>query len=72
VGGFTVDGVQLTSPYVIDVIGDPHTLHGALVFNQGPSFQLRDDGAQVDIDELESIDIESVVDSQRPEFAVPE
>jgi uncharacterized protein YlxW (UPF0749 family) len=72
VGGFTVDGAQLASPYVIDVIGDPHTLRGALVFNQGPVFQLRDDGARVDIDELESIDIESVVEPTRPEFAVPE
>ena len=27
----------VTSPYVIDVIGDPHTLQGRSVFNQGPS-----------------------------------
>ena len=26
VGGFSVDGTLVTSPYVIDVIGDPHTL----------------------------------------------
>ena len=67
VGGISVDGQLLTSPYVIDVIGDPHTLHGALVFNQGPSFQLRDDGADVEIDELESIDIESVRDAEGAE-----
>ena len=57
VGGFSVDGTLVTSPYVIDVIGDPHTLHGALVFNQGPASQLRDDGAEVQIDELERVDI---------------
>ena len=72
VGGFSVDGTLLTSPYVIDVIGDPHTLHGALVFNQGPASQLRDDGADVQIDELETIDIESVRAAGRPEFAQPE
>ncbi len=60
VGGISVDGVRLTSPYVIDVIGDPHTLHGAMVFSQGPVSQLRDDGATVEIDELERVDIESV------------
>jgi uncharacterized protein YlxW (UPF0749 family) len=72
VGGFSVDGTPLTSPYVIDVIGDPHTLSGALVFNQGPASQLRDDGADVQIDELERIDIESIHESDRPEFAQPE
>jgi uncharacterized protein YlxW (UPF0749 family) len=72
VGGFSVDGTLLTSPYVIDVIGDPHTLYGALVFNQGPASQLHDDGAEVDIEELERIDIESTHDSDRPEFAQPE
>ena len=72
VGGFSVDGTLLTSPYVLDVIGDPHGLHEAMLFREGPSAQLHDDGAEVDIDELETIDIESVVESDRPEFAQPE
>jgi uncharacterized protein YlxW (UPF0749 family) len=72
VGGFSVDGTLLSSPYVLDVIGDPHGLHEAMEFQDGPSSQLRDDGADVDIDELETIDIESVVESDRPEFAQPE
>jgi uncharacterized protein YlxW (UPF0749 family) len=61
VGGIAIDGTELTSPYVIDVIGDPQALHGAMVFRDGPAAQLRDDGAVVEIDELERIDIESVV-----------
>ena len=65
-------GELLTSPYVIDVIGDPHGLHQAMVFKDGPFDQLRDDGAAVEITELETIDIESVVESDRPEFAQPE
>ncbi len=71
VGGFSVDGTLLSSPYVIDVIGDPHGLHGGMDFKDGPSSQLRDDGAEVDIDELETIDIESVVEQDRAEFAQP-
>lgn len=66
VGGFELDGTLLTSPYVIDVIGDPQALHGALVFRDGPASQLRDDGAEVQIDELERVDIESVVQADRP------
>ena len=69
VGGFSVDETKLTSPYVIDVIGDPQALQGALVFNEGPAAQLRDDGAEVEIDQLERVDIESVVEADRPEFA---
>jgi hypothetical protein len=42
------------------------------VFNQGPASQLRDDGADVQIDELEKVDIESVREAVRPEFAQPE
>jgi uncharacterized protein YlxW (UPF0749 family) len=72
VGGFTVDGTPITSPYVLDVIGDPHTLYGALVFNQGPVAQLRGDGADVKIDQLERIDIESVRTADQPEFAQSE
>jgi uncharacterized protein YlxW (UPF0749 family) len=64
VGGFEVDGTLVTSPYVIDVIGDPQALHGALEFSQGPASELRDDGADVQIDELERVDIESVVDGR--------
>ena len=52
VGGIEVDGQLLEPPYVIDVIGEPATLAGGLVFAQGPIDQLEDDGASVDVDEL--------------------
>ena len=34
--GLEIDGTLLTSPYVFDVIGDPHTLQGALSLVDGP------------------------------------
>lgn len=71
VGGIDVDGQLLEPPYVIDVIGEPGTLSGALVFAQGPIDQLEDDGATVDVAELRSLDIESVVPTTRPQFADP-
>jgi len=70
-GGIYVDGTFLKPPYVLDVIGDPHTLHGGLTFPEGPIEQLESDGATVEVDQLESLDIESVVEPERLEFAEP-
>lgn len=69
--GIIVDGQVLFSPYVIDVIGPPIELSGALTFPQGPRSDLEDDGATVDVDVLESLDIESVRDPVEPEYAQP-
>ena len=71
VGGIYVDGTFLEPPYVLDVIGDPHTLRGGLTFPEGPIDQLEVDGASVEVEELESLDIESVVQPERLEFARP-
>jgi uncharacterized protein YlxW (UPF0749 family) len=71
VGGIYVDDTLLTPPYVVDVIGEPGTLHGALEFVDGPISQLEDDGASVDVVELQSIDIESVRPATRAEYAEP-
>jgi uncharacterized protein YlxW (UPF0749 family) len=71
-GGIYVDGVLLEPPYVLDVIGDPHTLHGGLTFPEGPIAQLERDGATVEVEELDSLDIESTVKPQRLEFAQPD
>ena len=70
-GGIYVDGQLVEPPYVIDVIGDPATLHGGMTFPEGPIDQLRDDGAVVTVEELQSLDIETVTEPARPEFAEP-
>ncbi len=71
VGGIYVDGTLLEPPYVIDVIGDPATLHGGMVFPEGPIEQLENDGAEVVVEELQSLDIEAVTTPERTEFAEP-
>jgi uncharacterized protein YlxW (UPF0749 family) len=71
VGGLMVDGTLLTSPYVIDVIGEPRTLQGAMSFVQGPTDQLEADGASVDVLVPDSVDIESVRPAGRAEYAQP-
>ena len=71
VGGIYVDGTLLEPPYVIDVIGDPATLSGGMVFPEGPIEQLENDGAEVVVEELQSLDIEAVAEPGRIEFAQP-
>lgn len=71
-GTIEVDGVTLEAPYVLEVIGEPHTLHGGLTFPDGPISSLEtQDGAEVRVDELGSLDIESVRSATRPQFAEP-
>lgn len=71
-GGFSIDGEVVSGPYVIDVIGDPSTLDSAMDFQLGPRDQIEEDGAEVDVDELTSIDIEAVREPTQDEYAVPE
>ena len=73
VGGIEIDGRLVSSPYVFEVIGDPHTLAGSGVdFPKGPRDQFEDDGATVEVEELASLDIESVVEPRKPEYASPD
>ena len=70
--GIQVDGQALEAPYVIDVIGDPTTLEEGLRFPDGPLQQLRDeDGATVEITQLDRIEILSVVPLRPPDYAEP-
>ncbi|WP_295657302.1 DUF881 domain-containing protein [uncultured Nocardioides sp.] len=72
-GSIEVDGVPLDTPYVLEVIGETNTLQGGLTFPSGPISSLEtQDGARVDVEELSSIDIQSVRSATRPEFAQPE
>jgi uncharacterized protein YlxW (UPF0749 family) len=71
-GGLVIGGQLVTSPYVIDVIGDPRTLaDSGIDFPYGPRFLFEDDGATVSVEELASVDIESVVKAPKPQYAQP-
>ncbi len=71
-GGLLVGGTFVEPPYVIDAIGEPNTLDEALSFGLGPKYQAEQDGAEMEVDALRSLDIESVVDPSRAEFAEPQ
>jgi uncharacterized protein YlxW (UPF0749 family) len=70
-GGLEVDGKLLTSPYVLDAIGDPHTLEGALTLLDGPISQFKDAGATVDLQAEKTLDITAVHTPTAPQFAQP-
>lgn len=72
VGGILVDGTLLQPPYVIDVIGDPAVLAGAINFADGPRLKLEEDGARVEVDRLPSLDITVVRKPVQPQFAAPQ
>ncbi len=67
--GIEIDGVELTSPYVFDVIGDPHTLHGALSLSDGPIAEFQRSGATVDVQEEKALDITAVHRRTSSQFA---
>jgi len=71
-GGLRIDGTLLTSPYVLDVIGDPHTLQGALSLVDGPIAQFQDAGATVKVDQEKALDITAVRKPTTPQFAQPQ
>jgi uncharacterized protein YlxW (UPF0749 family) len=70
-GGLKIDGTLLTSPFVFDVIGDPHTLQGALTLIDGPVAQFKDAGATVDIEQEKALEITAVRKPTTPAFAQP-
>jgi uncharacterized protein YlxW (UPF0749 family) len=72
VGGIIVDGQQLSAPYVIDVIGEPDTLAGGITFPGGPRDQFERLHAEVVLQQLKSLDIESVREAVPPDFAQPD
>ncbi len=69
--GIEIDGVRLSSPYVFDVIGDPHTLEGALTLSDGPIAQFHDAGAVVDVQEEKALDITALHKATSSQFAQP-
>ncbi|NGZ99775.1 DUF881 domain-containing protein [Nocardioides sp. W3-2-3] len=50
-GGFLVGGERVEAPYVIDAIGEPDVLRGAIDFTLGPKRQIKSDGGDVKVEE---------------------
>ncbi|GAB7007339.1 DUF881 domain-containing protein [Nocardioides sp. AN3] len=59
-GGLLIDGTVVEPPYVVEAIGEPSTLAGAVTFLRGPADEFKADGATVSVDKLNSLDITAV------------
>ncbi len=70
-GGLVVDGTKVTAPFTIDVIGDQHTLATALDFTGGFTYEVNQAGGKVHVEQLENVEIGSVVAPLKPKYATP-
>ena len=71
-GGVLIDGTALRPPYVIDAIGDPHTLATALDFTGGFISEVRGVGGKVVVQRLDTVEIASVRAPRAPKYAEPD
>jgi uncharacterized protein YlxW (UPF0749 family) len=69
--GLVVDGTALQPPYVIEVIGDPHTLATALDFDGGFNEDVESVDGQVSVEDLQTVEIATTVQPPEPTFAEP-
>jgi uncharacterized protein YlxW (UPF0749 family) len=66
-----VDGVFLDPPYVMDVIGDSHTLSTALEFDGGFIEEVEEVGGRVTVQPLDTVDVTTTRNPAPPRFAKP-
>jgi uncharacterized protein YlxW (UPF0749 family) len=69
--GIRVDGVLLKPPYVIDAIGDPETLAGALEFQDGFTDDVEADNGTVSVKNADRIEVTVTRTPTQPRYAEP-
>jgi uncharacterized protein YlxW (UPF0749 family) len=71
--GILVDETELTPPYTIEVIGDPHTLAEALNIYSGfvDDIEGPDIGGSVRIEESSNVEIATLAEPLEPDYAEP-
>jgi uncharacterized protein YlxW (UPF0749 family) len=69
--GVEVDGQQVSAPYVIDAIGAPRTLAGALDIFNGFIDDVEKAGAAVVVRQADTVEVASVRAPSAPEYAEP-
>lgn len=69
--GIVVDGTELSPPYTLEVIGDPHTLSTALNIRGGFVQDIEDPtvGGSVEIEETENVEVATLAELEEPEYA---
>ena len=70
-GTIVVDGQKVEPPYVIDVLGPPATLTGALTFARGPLFKVQQLGGTLTWKDSQHVAIKSTRERVEPRFLQP-
>ena len=69
--GIRVDGQLLRSPYVIDAIGNPETLSGALSFSGGFIEDVEDEGGTVEVTTSDRVEVTVTRSAPATRYARP-
>lgn len=71
--GIVVDGTELSAPYTLEVIGDPHTLEEALNIYSGFVDDIEGQGVNgsVTIEQSSNVEIATLAEPLDPEYAEP-
>jgi len=69
--GVSVDGAIVSAPFIIDVIGQSHTLSEAVEFPGGVAEIVESLGGSVEVEERETVDVTSLAVRAEPEYAQP-
>lgn len=69
--GVRVGGQLLEAPYLIEAIGDPHTMAEAVHFRGGLTDRVEDRGGTVSVEQRERVAITAVADIREPQYARP-
>ena len=69
--GVRVGGRLLEPPYVIEAIGDPHTMAEAVRFRGGLADRVEDRGGTVTVEQRDRVAITALADVPEPQYARP-
>jgi len=69
--GVRVGGQLLEPPYVIEAIGDPHTMAEAVKFRGGLADRVEDRGGAVVVEQRDRVTITALADIAEPQYARP-
>jgi uncharacterized protein YlxW (UPF0749 family) len=70
-GALVADGTVLHPPYVIDVIGSPHTLSDAVKFPGGLGDEVKQVGGTTSVEEADEVQVASLHTVVPPEYSQP-
>ncbi|WP_370619824.1 DUF881 domain-containing protein [Mumia qirimensis] len=70
-GAVRIDGREIKRPYVIEAIGDSHTLDQAVMFRGGLADQVAALGGEVDVEQVDSLEVTALAEEREAEYARP-